>query len=110
MKDRTESVTIWLTRDEAELLKRKMAEAGIQNRSAYVRKMVIDGYVVKLDIGDIRELISMLRKVSNDIDSIAETADTTGSLIREDIVQLKGKLDEIWRTLKKILTRLALIR
>ena len=33
-----------------------MEQAGIENMSAYIRKMVIDGYVVKLDLPELREL------------------------------------------------------
>ena len=35
---------------EAELVKERMAELGITNLSAYLRKMAVDGYIIHLDI------------------------------------------------------------
>ena len=41
---------------EAELIKERMAELGITNLSAYLRKMAVDGYIVHLDMSEIRKL------------------------------------------------------
>ena len=46
---------------EAELVKERMAELGITNLSAYLRKMAVDGYIIHLDMGDIQEMIRLLR-------------------------------------------------
>ena len=50
---------------ELELIETKMAQIGVKNREAYLRKMAIDGYVVKLDLPELRELVSLLRYSSN---------------------------------------------
>ena len=65
MKDRNQEIHVLLTPEEMDQLQRKMKEAGIRNRSAYVRKMALDGYVVNLDMSDIREVISLLRRNSD---------------------------------------------
>ena len=49
-------VKFFVDEKEQALIKKKMEQAGIENMSAYIRKMVIDGYVVKLDLPELREL------------------------------------------------------
>ena len=50
-----------MSEPEAELVKERMAELGITNLSAYLRKMAVDGYIIHLDMGDIQEMIRLLR-------------------------------------------------
>ena len=40
-------IVFYLNEQEQSLLEEKMAEANIQNREAYIRKMVLDGYVIR---------------------------------------------------------------
>jgi len=110
MKDRTEEIHVLLTRDEMDLIQRKMAEVGIRNRSAYVRKMAIDGYVVKLNLENIHELLSLLRRSSNNLNQLAKKANSTGSIYAAEIAELQNLQDEIWEATKEILARLASIQ
>ena len=109
MKERTQEIHVLWTQDEMKRLREKMEEAGVRNRSAYVRKMALDGYVVKLDMTDIRELIRLLRNSSNNLNQVAKMANTTGSIFGADIADMQQKQDEIWETVKEILARLAAI-
>ena len=110
MKERNQEIHVLLTPDEMDRIHQKMIESGIRNRSAYVRKMALDGYVVSLDISDIRELTSLLRHSSNNLNQIARRANATGSIYGADIADMKEKQDEIWETAKEILARLAVIQ
>jgi len=57
----------WATEDEAALIRGRMAEAGITSLGAYIRKMCIDGYHINLDLSGVRELVSLLRRCSNNL-------------------------------------------
>ena len=57
---------------ELELIETKMAQIGVKNREAYLRKMAIDGYVVKLDLPELRELVSLLRYSSNNLNQLTK--------------------------------------
>ena len=61
---RSVRVEFVLTEAEAALIKERMAELGITNLSAYLRKMAVDGYIIHLDMGDIQEMIRLLRILS----------------------------------------------
>ena len=92
------------------IAKEKMEEAGVKNRSAYVRKMALDGYVVRLDMTDINELIRLLRSSSNNLNQVAKKANSTGSIYGADIAAMQVRQDEIWETAKEILARIATIQ
>ena len=64
-------VKFFVDEKEQALIKKKMAQAGIENMSAYIRKMVIDGYVVKLDMPELRELTLRMKRISNSENQIA---------------------------------------
>ena len=110
MKERNQEIHVLWTQEEMDRLKQKMAEAGVQNRSAYVRKMTLDGYIVKLDMDDINQMIHLLRNATNNMNQIAKKANSTGTIYGADIADLQVKQDEIWETAKEILARLAAIR
>ena len=96
--------------EEMERLKQKMAEVGIINRSAYIRKMALDGYCVNLELTDVKEMVSLLRRCSNNLNQYAKRANETGSIYAEDIRDLQERQNEIWEIAKEILARLATIQ
>ena len=107
---RTEVVYIRMTPDERVRLQKKMEEMGIKNIAAFSRKMVLDGYCVRLDVEDIKELIRLLRICSNNLNQYAKVANTTGSIYKGDILDLKVRLDDIWVFAKTIMKEMAAIK
>ena len=87
-----------------------MEEAGILNMSAYVRKMALDGICVKLDLQEVRQLIVLLQRCSNNLNQYAKRANETGSVYAADIEDLQTRLEEIWELSRQSLARLANIR
>ena len=109
-ENRDEMVAVRLTFSEKQQVREKMAELGIQNMSAYFRKMALDGYCVRLDLGDVKELIHLLRMCSNNLNQYAKKANQTGSIYEEDILDLKNRFEEFWEIAKDLLVRLATIQ
>ena len=107
---RNTRVFIKCTPEEVERIEQKMQEVGIRNRSAYLRKMALDGYCVNLDFSDIRELVNLLRRCSNNLNQYAKKANETGSSYAEDIADLQKQQDKLWEAMKEILARLATIQ
>ena len=87
-----------------------MADTGINNRSAYLRKMALDGYIVKLDMDDIHEMIRLLRNATNNLNQIAKKVNSSGNIYGAEISVMQERQDEIWETSKEILARLATIQ
>ena len=98
-----------LTQSEIELMKTKMEKVGILNQSAYLRKMALNGYCVHLDLQDIKELVSVLRICSNNLNQYAKRANQTDSIYEADIKDLQDRLEQIWQISKDILSMLSSI-
>ena len=81
---------------ELELIETKMAQIGVKNREAYLRKMAIDGYVVKLDLPELRELVSLLRYSSNNLNQLTKRVHETGRFYDADLEDILQKQDAIW--------------
>lgn len=110
MEKRDIRITFRVSPSELERIRRKMAELGTENVSAYARKMTLDGLCVNLDLGEVRELVSLLRRCSNNLNQYAKRANQTGRIYQEDIEDLKRQFDEFWKIGKELLVRLASIR
>ena len=86
-----------------------MELAGIENMSAYIRKMVIDGYVVKLDMPELRDLTLRMKSIFNIENQIAKRVKSTGNLYEADMEEIKKNQEEIYEGIRKILTSLSKI-
>lgn len=105
-----EELKVRISIKDKERIQAKMEEAGIRNMSAYVRKMALDGICVKLDLTDVRQMIVLLQRCSNNLNQYAKRANETGSIYAADIADLQSRLDEIWELSRQSLARLANIR
>ena len=92
-----------MSEQEAELVKEHMAEMGITNLSAYLRKMAVDCYIIHLDMSDIQEMIRLLRICSNNLNQYTRRANETGSVYAADVEDLRTRLDDLWNGMDKLL-------
>lgn len=92
-----------MSEQDAELVKGRMAELGITNLSAYLRKMAVDGYIIHLDMSDIQEMIRLLRICSNNLNQYARRANEAGSIYAADVDDLRTRLDSLWDGMDKLL-------
>ena len=99
-----------VTPEEREMIESKMAQFGTSNMAAYLRKISIDGYVVKLDLPELREMVSLLRRSGNNLNQIAKRVNETSRIYDADIDCLKENQEKIWLAANGILTRLAGIK
>ena len=97
----------WVTPHEQDLIRQKMAQLGTSNLSAYLRKMAIDGLIVKLDMPELREMISLLRRSSNNLNQIAKRMNETGRVYDTDIREVLENQEWLWEMANAILVKLA---
>lgn len=110
MREYEDYIRIRIKKKDKEKIRARMREAGVKNMSAFIRKMAIDGYIVRLDLSDVKEVSRLLRINSNNINQYAKRANETGSIYLEDIKEVQRQQDELWKLMKGILQRLAAIR
>lgn len=101
------TIKIRLTEAERDLIAEKMAAANIHNREAYMRKMILDGYVVRVDFSDVRELSRLLRTATNNLNQIAKRANETHSVYESDIRDLQDNYEKLWESAEDIMKKLA---
>ena len=100
---KTVRMQLVISQKEADLIKERMAELGITNLSAYLRKMAVVGYIIHLDTGDIQEMVRLLRICSNNLNQYARRANETGSIYAEDVEDLRERLDGLWDQMDRLL-------
>lgn len=110
MQPRDKWVHFVMSQDELERMQQKMDDLGIRNKSAYLRKMALDGYCVNLELDDVKKMVSLLRYCSNNLNQYAKRANENGSIYTEDIKDLQKRQNQIWEIAKEILARLATIQ
>ncbi len=111
MADRKRNVQLhfMVSQHERSLIDEKMMQLGTKNLGAYLRKMAVDGYVIQLDLSDIRELVSLLRRTSNNLNQLTKRVHETGNIYSEDLDDLQKSYDKLWDMAGEILSRLAAI-
>ena len=109
MREYTDTFLVRFRPGERDIVRQKMKEAGIKNMAAYIRKMAIDGYVINLDLSDVKEVSRLLRINSNNINQYAKRANETGSIYLEDVMYVKREQEKLWELMKEILQRLSAI-
>ena len=107
MPERNVQFHFFATEEEAAAIRQKKAEAGIRNESAYLRKMAIDGYMIRMDLSDVKEVVRLLRINSNNLNQYAKKANESGKVYDNDINDLQTKLDGIWDETKNLMAKLS---
>ncbi len=108
-RNRSRQVKFWVSEDEYDLLQKKMEAAGGVNQGAYIRKMILDGYIVNLDIPELKEIIRLLSITSNNVNQIARQLHSTGSIYQQDLAEVEKHLEKNYKMLRKLITKLSKI-
>lgn len=93
--------------EELALIEQKMAQLGTTNREAYLRKMALDGYVVRLELPQLKELVSLMRYSSNNLNQLARRAHETGRIYDADLEDISRRQEALWDGVHQVLTQLA---
>lgn len=96
-----------VTEQERRLIEERMHELGTTNREAYLRKIAIDGYIVRLDVPELKEIVSLMRRTSNNVNQIARRLNETGRIYDVDIADVQAQQEQLWISLNQLLTKLS---
>ena len=93
--------------EELALIEQKMAQLGTKNREAYLRKMALDGYVVRLELPELKELVSLMRYSSNNLNQLTRRVHETGRIYDADLEDIARRQEALWDGVHQVLTQLA---
>lgn len=93
--------------EELALIEQKMAQLGTKNREAYLRKMALDGYVVRLELPELKKLVSLMRRSSNNLNQLTRRVHETGRIYDADLEDISQRQEALWDGVHQVLTQLA---
>ena len=96
-----------VTEREKQLIEERMQEIGTTNREAYLRKIAIDGMLVKLEVPELKEIVSLMRRTSNNINQIARRLNETGRIYEVDITDVQNQQEQLWDMLNSLITKIS---
>ncbi len=93
--------------EEMRLVQEKMNQLGTSNFSAFIRKMAIDGYVIKLELPELKELVSLLRYSGNNLNQLTKRVHESGRFYDADLEELQQGQERLWAAAQAVLDKLA---
>ena len=105
-RKRDRHLHVMVTADELAQIQGRMAEAGISNAGAYMRKMALNGYILHVDLAPVRELVSLQRRCANNLNQVAVHANTFG-VYPEEIAGLQRDYEKLWGQVSDVLMELS---
>lgn len=105
-RKRNIQLKLWVSQEEKDLIYFKMTQVPTDNIGAYIRKMSIDGYIINIDMSEIKKSNSELQIIGKNINQIAKRVNSTNSIYADDITELRELLKEIWQLQRRILSKL----
>ena len=109
-RKRTNPVQFYLDDDEQYILDEKFRLSGMKSQSAFLRKLILYGYVYDVDYSYLRNYNTELGRISSNLNQIAKRINSTGNIYQEDMDEVKELMNEVWRTQKSMLSKQPLIK
>ena len=109
-RKRDKQLKIWVSQEELDMIHQKMAEFGTPNMGAFVRKMVIDGYIVKLDIPELKEIIHLLGPIGNNVNQMARQLNRNNTIYPQELTEVEAQLEQIYKLLRKVMRGISRIK
>lgn len=102
-RKRNVQIIIRVTEEERALIEEKMQQIPTLNLSAYARKMLIDGYIITLDLQEVKGHTAQLQKIGVNVNQIAKRINETGRIYADDMDEIKRVMEEAWRLERRLL-------
>ena len=109
-RTRTNRNEFHLSDDEQFILDKKFEASGMKSKSAFLRTMILYGYVYDVDYSFLQKYNAELGRISSNLNQITKRINATGNLYEEDIKEVKELMNEVWRTQKSMLLKQPLIK
>ena len=106
-RNRALQLNFRVSENELNMIEKKMAQADISNREAYLRKMAIDGYVLRLEVPELKQLLSLMRYAGNNINQIARWVNENGRIYENDLQDVLERQNEMLERMREILSNLS---
>ena len=109
-RTRTNQIGFFLSDDEKKILDEKFKLSGMKSKSAFLRKMILCGFVYDVDYSYLRNYNVELGRISSSLNQIAARINSTNHIYQEDIDEVKELMNQVWHIQKSMLSKQPLIK
>ena len=109
IRKRNIPLLFWVTEEEKETIQQRMEQIGTKNMSAYLRKMALNGLLISLSIPELKEILTLMRRSSNNLNQLAKRVNSNGRLYDADLEDIQKRQDELWKIMRQLLLQIGKI-
>lgn len=109
IRKRNIPLLFWVTEEEKETIQQRMEQIGTKNMSAYLRKMALNGLLISLSIPELKEILTLMRCSSNNLNQLAKRVNSNGRLYDADLEDIQNQQDELWKIMRRLLLQIGKI-
>lgn len=92
---RNQRIYIKVNATEKELMVKRMETSGMSNLSEFVRRMVLYGYILEVNMTPLNDIYKELGYIGRNLNQITRKMHETGNLYNEDVQGLRDDLEKI---------------
>lgn len=104
-RSRKNEILLYLSDDEKYILDNKVKISGMKSRAAFIRQLIIYGFVYDIDYSQLQEYNTLLSRISNNLNQIAKRMNATRHVYDADVKQVKELMKEVWQLQKSMLSK-----
>ena len=108
-RTRNHSILLYLNEEEKYILDTKYQLSGMRSRMAFLRQLILYGYVYEVDYKELHDYNTNLARIGNNLNQIVKRIHATGHFYQEDMNEVKELMDQVWLTQKSMLSKQPLI-
>ena len=109
-RTRTHRNEVYLDDKEQFILETKFRESKMKSKSAFLRKMILFGFVYDVDYSYLRNYNTEPGRISKSLNQIAKRINSTNHIYQEDMEEVKELMNQVWHTQKSMLSKQPLIK
>lgn len=109
-RTRTNRNEFYLSNEEQYILDKKFELSSMKSKSAFLRTLILYGYVYDVDYSFLQNYNVELGRISATLNQIAKRVNTTENIYEDDIKEVKELMNEVWLTQKSMLLKQPLIK
>ena len=109
-RERNIPIQFYLNDEEQLILDKKFELSGMKSKSAFLRKLILYGFVYDVDYSYLRKYNEELGRISSNLNQITKRINSTEHIYKEDIDEVKELMNQVWHTQKSMLSKQPLIK
>ena len=109
-KTRPIRIQFHVSQEELDAIEQKRSESRITGREAFMRKLVLEGRVLILDVPEIRQMSALMGRCAGSLNQIAKRVNSTGRLYSGELSETKAALEQLTEEMRKVYQQLTKIK